>query len=349
MWKLIVALMNAGWKGIFAVEQSPAAFKTLRHNLVDNSGHNKRKPHFIWPKTLDIKPYDIKSFCRLQKELLKNLRSKIQLVAGGPPCQGFSFAGKRNDNDPRNQLFRHHLQVVDILRPKLVLMENVQGIDIVFGGSKKKQIKRRGRPRRSYALSRIKDLLEKHGYAVQQHVLKASNFGVPQLRSRYFTLGIRNDLLIQGNEPNLSKIIDMIRIDFLRNHGLPVNCPVTVSQAISDLKIKGKAIIDCEDEDSPPDYKEIVYKGPRSTYQKLMHGELNGQPLNSMRLVNHRQSTIERFQMILDTCRKGVGLSIEDRVRLGIRKSAITPLAPNKPSHTLTTLPDDLLHYVETA
>ena len=103
-----------------------------------------------------------------------------------------------------------------------------------------------------------------------------------------------------------------------------MNCPVTVSQAISDLKIKGKAIIDCEDEDSPPGYKEIVYKGPRSTYQKLMHGELNGQPLNSMRLVNHRQSTIERFQMILDTCRKGVGLSIEDRVRLGIRKSAIT-------------------------
>ena len=174
---LSLGLMNAGWKGIFAVEQSPAAFETLRHNLVDNSGHNKRKPHFIWPKTLDIKPYDIKSFCRLQKELLKNLRSKIQLVAGGPPCQGFSFAGKRNDNDPRNQLFRHHLQVVDILRPKLVLMENVQGIDIVFGGSKKKQIKRRGRPRRSYP-SRIKDLLEKHGYAVQQHVLKASNFGV---------------------------------------------------------------------------------------------------------------------------------------------------------------------------
>ena len=215
---LSLGLMNAGWQGIFAIEQSQDAFKTLRHNLVSGSEHNQSGPRFNWPETLDIRPYDIRSFCRFNERLLKKLRGKIQLVAGGPPCQGFSFAGKRNGNDPRNKLFKHHLAIVDILRPELVLMENVQGIDIVFGGGNKRKKKKPGRPRKSYA-NRIKDLLENHEYTVQQQILKASSYGVPQVRPRYFTIGIRKDLITHDNVPNLFKIISKIRHDFLRERG----------------------------------------------------------------------------------------------------------------------------------
>ena len=194
---LSLGLMNSGWQGIFAVEKSPYAFKTLKHNLVEKGDYNQRKPRFRWPAALDIRPYEIKGFIRKHKQLLHKLQCEVQLVAGGPPCQGFSFAGRRTGNDPRNELFKYHLQIVDIVKPELVLMENVHGIEIVFGNGKKRSKRQRGRPRRSYA-SRIKDMLEKHDYVVQQHVIKASRFGVPQFRPRYFTLGIRNDLLYQG-------------------------------------------------------------------------------------------------------------------------------------------------------
>jgi len=69
--------------------------------------------------------------------------------------------------------------------------------------------------------------------------------------------------------------------------------------------------------------------------------------MNSLRLVNHRPETIEKFKNILNICRKGVQLTQDDRARFDIRKKSIVPLAPDQPSHTLTTLPDDFLHYAE--
>jgi DNA (cytosine-5)-methyltransferase 1 len=343
---LSLGLMKAGWRGLFAIEQSPEAFKTLKNNLVNENGHNAGWPKFAWPEWLEIGPHEIAAFLRKQRRHLEGIRGKVHLVAGGPPCQGFSFAGRRSGNDPRNELFRHHLRVVDILRPALVLMENVQGIDTAFGAGKKPRKKQRARPRKSYA-SRIRETLEEHGYEVQQHVLKAVDFGVPQFRPRYFTLGIRKDLLRGVDEPVLQEVLAEMRNEFLRHRGLPVGRPVTVSDAISDLTTDGKQLVECVDDESPPGFKEIVYQDPETRYQKLMHAGMNGRAPNSLRLVNHRHETVQRFQDILCTCRKGVQLSEEDRARLGIRKTAITPLAPDQPSHTLTTLPDDLLHYAE--
>lgn len=343
---LSLGLMKAGWRGVFAIEQSPDAFKTLKHNLIEIGDHNADEPRFDWPGWLEVRPFEIKEFVQAYRRRLRSLRGEIQLVAGGPPCQGFSFAGRRTGNDPRNELFRYHLQVVDLVCPELVLMENVQGIDTAFGASKQRGKKCRGRPRKSYA-KRIRETLEKHGYAVQQHVLKAADFGVPQFRLRHFTLGIRRDLCRGEELPDLLGLLFKIRESFLLARGLPVDRPVTVFEAISDLSTTGKQLVECKDEDSPPGFKEIVYQGPESAYQKLMHGNMDGRPLNSLRLVNHRPETVRRFQEILNTCRKGVQLSDQDRARLGIRKKAITPLAPDQPSHTLTTLPDDLLHYAE--
>jgi DNA (cytosine-5)-methyltransferase 1 len=78
-----------------------------------------------------------------------------------------------------------------------------------------------------------------------------------------------------------------------------------------------------------------------------MHDDMNGQSPNSLRLVNHRPETIERFAKILDSCRKGVTIPKDERDRLGIKKTVLVPLAPNQPSHTLTTIPDDMIHYSE--
>ena len=128
---------------------------------------------------------------------------------------------------------------------------------------------------------------------------------------------------------------------------MPIKRPVTVAEAISDLSTKSSEMTECTDPESPKGFREIIYTGPVSHYQKLMYKGLNGQIPNSLRLVNHRPETIRRFETILRTCRKGTQLSDQDRKRLGIGKHSVTPLSPDLPSNTLTTLPDDILHYDE--
>jgi DNA (cytosine-5)-methyltransferase 1 len=81
---LSLGLHNAGWKGAFAIEKSEDSFKTLEQNL------NKKKKHFEWPNWLEQKHHDINEILENNSNDLIKLRGNIDLVAGGPPCQGFS-------------------------------------------------------------------------------------------------------------------------------------------------------------------------------------------------------------------------------------------------------------------
>ena len=92
---LSTGLMKAGWTGLFAVEKNPDAFLTLKHNLINKTNH------FMWPDWLEIKAHDINDLLKEHGEELLGLQGKITLVAGGPPCQGFSMAGKRDKDDER--------------------------------------------------------------------------------------------------------------------------------------------------------------------------------------------------------------------------------------------------------
>lgn len=344
---LSLGLLNSDWEGLFAVEKNRDAFSTLHHNLVEESPHSSGHPKFNWPTWLSLECQPVSRLPRKHKDQLLGLRGRVTLVAGGPPCQGFSFAGKRNGKDRRNELFRLQLEVVDLLRPELVLLENVRGIHTVIGATGRRKLPTRGRPPKSYA-HRIRDLLCKRGYRVQQHLLRACDFGVPQLRPRYFALGIREDIVPGDSIPDLVEILTRQRKAFLEARNLPTDRPVTVSEAISDMVTEDGELIPCDDASSPKGFLQVAYQlGPQTPYQRLLHDNMNGRPPNSLRLANHRPETVSRFRTILDTCRKGIELSAADRSRLGISKKALTPLHPDQPSHTLTTLPDDLLHYSE--
>ena len=94
---LSTGLTNAGWTGLFAVEKNADAFSTLKHNLIDKNNH------FFWPSWLSVKEWNINTLIRKHADDLRALQGKVTLVAGGPPCQGFSLAGKRDKNDKRNE------------------------------------------------------------------------------------------------------------------------------------------------------------------------------------------------------------------------------------------------------
>ena len=126
---LSLGLRNAGWQGLFAVEKNGDAFATLSHNLIE-----KKHPSFAWPSWLERSPHSLEDLTAKHAEQLRAMRGQVDLLAGGPPCQGFSTFGLRKAHDPRNQVFRQYLKVVELLQPKMVLMENVRGILCPFKG-----------------------------------------------------------------------------------------------------------------------------------------------------------------------------------------------------------------------
>lgn len=107
--------------------------------------------------------------------------SEVDLVCGGPPCQGFSLAGKRFIDDPRNQLFKDFIEVVEKIKPKVVVMENVEGMLSFMKGE---------------IYNQIIELYNKLGYRALGRVLLASEYGVPQKRKRVIIICTRNDLNI---------------------------------------------------------------------------------------------------------------------------------------------------------
>ena len=106
---------------------------------------------------------------------------EIDVVFGGPPCQGFSLMGKRSFDDPRNSLVFHFIRLVLELKPKFFLMENVKGITV----GKHKEF-----------IGEIINKFENNGYKINHdyQVLNAANYGVPQNRERLFLLGCRQDV-----------------------------------------------------------------------------------------------------------------------------------------------------------
>ena len=331
---LSLGLTQARWRGLFGIERDPDAFSTFYHNLV-----NPSSSPFDWPEWLPMTHMDVSQALKDHFSTITQLRGQVGLVAGGPPCQGFSMAGKRNINDPRNQAFVHFIRAINILQPPLLLLENVPGIRSVFASSA-----------RSTRYSRlIRNALEQQcEYVVFEETVRSVDFGVAQIRPRHFIVGIRKDLYCVPQLEHFSPFdfLHATRDAFLRAKGLEPDRPISVEEAISDLEIgeDGAKLTEYEDAGS---YRRIRYGAPVTDYQRMLHGDLRGATPNSLRLARHRAETTARFREMIRTCRKGVNLSAKERAQFGLRKSSLKILDKTKPSPTLTTLPDDIIHYSE--
>ncbi len=152
---LSLGLQNAGWTPVLAVDNWSDAIKSYRANF---AGHPAAE--------IDV--------CELNERRLRDLVNRSpDWIVGGPPCQGFSTVGRRERDDPRNQLVRHFARIVDVLKPRGILVENVIGLrDMNFVES-------------------VSKLFQDIGYNITSVVVRAADYGVPQLRHRLFFIGRR--------------------------------------------------------------------------------------------------------------------------------------------------------------
>lgn len=325
---LSLGLYNAGWKGLFAIEKSPDAFATLKHNLIE------RKKHFSWVDWLEKTNLDIDAVIRDHESDLKRLRGTVDMVAGGPPCQGFSMVGRREENDERNNLINSYISFIKLVQPKIIFFENVKGFTLEF-----KKNREKGKVYSEY----IEEELNRAGYYVKGSLINFADYGIPQKRTRFILVGIRKKLAKYQKAQTLKffKHISIYKKDFLVNKDLPV--APKLSDAISDLLMKN-GTADCPDCKS---FQSGRYSETVNAYQVFMRNGLAEDIADSHRFAKHKSETSKRMEYILEYAarNKDIDKSIRDKYK--ITKHRLIALDGEEQCPTLTSHPDDSIHYLE--
>ena len=319
---LSTGLLNAGWEGLFAIEKNADAFSTLRYNLIDN------KKHFHWPEWLPKREYDINELMKDYKNELFALKGQITLVAGGPPCQGFSMAGKRDKDDERNSLVKSYIKFIRMVQPEALIFENVHGFTVNFKGSK---------GTRKYS-TYVERALKRMGYKIAHRIVDMSEYGIPQNRKRFILVAMRNH-----SPEDVFKAVNHNKEAFCASKG--ITCSTTVCDAISDLERR-------HGEELSPDTKGFqagLYGPIQSGYQHLMRKgiEIDGGVVDSHRFVNHRKATIQLHQDLLNDAPVGKRIRPKDNIVIGLNRRGVTVLDPRSQAPTITSIPDELVHYSE--
>ena len=326
---LSLGLNRSGWKGLFAIEKSPHAFETLESNLTE------KIQHFNWPKWLPQQAHDINAVIKKYSKNLEKLRGKVTLIAGGPPCQGFSIAGQRNEKDERNTLIDSYIEFVSLVKPELIFFENVKGFTMEFKDNQEKG--------RKYSQI-VTDKLTKEGYNVFGQLINFGNYGIPQKRTRFILVGIRNDIKNSSIERAKSffNLIEVNKFTFLAEKGISVN--PTIEDALSDL-VSDKTSIETPDRRG---FKSFNYKKISSNYQRYVRNETKNSDIpNSHSFAKHSQKVIDRLRYVQSVSTECKNISEELKQKIGLSTQVLVPLQANAQAPTVTSHPDDMIHYCE--
>lgn len=171
---------NVGFQNVFSIDIEPSFCETYKYNF---SNHQLIE----------------KDICELSDDEIKYLKEfkEIDVVIGGPPCQGFSIAGnigRKFVDDPRNRLFKEFVRVVKVIKPKFFVMENVARLYNHNKGETRKEI--------------IKDF-EKIGYKVDCKILNSADYGVPQIRKRVIFIGSLTNQKIEFPPKEVEKYVSV--------------------------------------------------------------------------------------------------------------------------------------------
>ena len=242
---------------------------------------------------------------------------EIDVVIGGPPCQGFSTAGKRWKDDPRNDLVMEFARLACEIRPRVAVMENVPQFLRDAGGIYWKA---------------FRDYMRQHGYHTEAGILTASDYGVPQARRRAFCISIELDLLEDGvtfPAPTHQRILDVVRLQRGDRGGLTPDDAdlkkfVSIGNAIGDLPSLG-----------PEENARTTYRpGGPTAYQKERRKKRS--VLTEHEYWNHGMSLLSYIGKIPEGSRMIDYYGRQEWKGSGFRQ-AYARLHRNGVGHTITT------------
>lgn len=249
-------------------------------------------------------------------ELLEraNLKSgNISVVCGGPPCQGFSLAGPRIAEDPRNKLFKEFVRIVKGVNPEYIVFENVSGMVSMQGGAVVRAV--------------IKEF-ERLGYHCTARVLNSADYGVPQARPRFIILGSRDHSIQMFPEPTHFSVTSShpSQTSFLSTQK-----HLTVWDALSDLPVlhQGEGA------------EEMPHNGKyHNNFQSDRRGQRSPGIIFNHRATAHSQPIIDRYSAIPEG---GDNSQVPEELRT--KKTNVFKLDRSRPSRTVTcNHRTDLLH-----
>ncbi len=222
------------------------------YNLANGKFERNKKCHIVFANEFDNAATEAfkrnfpdinmisKDIKKLSEEEVKTLigKDEIDLIIGGPPCQSYSYVGKRVYDD-KAKLYNEYYRMLSIIRPRMFLFENVKGILSMKDSDGKLVI--------DDIKNKFANINDKLGYNIEYKILDAVNYGIPQHRERVFIIGIRNDLDLQWD------FNDLPEADY----------QLTLEEAISDFPViqSGEEITD---------YGNSI---PINDYQRLMRGD----------------------------------------------------------------------------
>lgn len=239
--------MDAGFNVVLGVDFDDAALKTFAANHGDAVAMK-----------LDL--FDLNNVNEIVK-FFNERNLKLDVLVGGPPCQGFSLAGRRDENDERNTLYTAMVKTAEVMKPRAVVLENVPGMLTLYEGKAKE---------------RIFSDFEALGYTMNVKVLYAPDYGIPQIRKRAFFVGLLN------SEEKFEYPLPYLKEDEY----------ITCEQAIGDLpSLEGETDLSL---DVVRDYP----MEPQTDYQRMMRK--NSTRVYNHTPTNHTQKTKDSLKLVPD-------------------------------------------------
>ena len=328
---LSLGLEHAGFDPIFVNELSPSAMQTYLLNRDLNYPDLREKYHLA-----DIKKL-IESDGLLLQKLIKDFKldyslnienGDLDLLVGGPPCQGFSGLGYRRSYSvnkkqlPSNHLYQDMAFVIATLRPKIFLFENVKGL-----------LTARWSPDgiKGEIWDDVKGTFNSiPGYRVHPQLIYAKHYGIPQNRPRVLIVGIRSDL-------NFTEDSSMFANGFLPE---PNEMYLNIDDLLGDL-------VDARYTNGGT--TEMYPKSPKNDYQRWfrtnpMSGEVaaKGSPVTEHKYSQHRLDIIEKFRYMQSN--KGL-IHSSMKTKKFSQRLLPSKWGPKGPAITATSMPDDYVHF----
>lgn len=219
----------------------------------------------------------------LSDDFFQKYRGNVDIVMGGPPCQGFSIAAsnRRKQDDIRNTLYKQYLRVVDIVEPKVALIENV------------KEIVNYKLPDGTKIVEDIKSFFDEREYVCDYKILNCRKYGIPQDRRRFFFVAVKKNILQE--ELNIEKLMETFCVP-----------EISFYEAMSDLPV-------VRAKEHPEDSVLEYGKDPQNKFQEYMR-------CKSCHIYNHipmqhTEKTVQKFSFLLEKKGEELPNDLKPRVR----------------------------------